>query len=266
MSTTATELLHVRPAWGSDAPPITRRAAALLVSEWRRLGVLDDDGLDDDPDDALAVVQLRAAVLAARSGRRRVQTRAAPATVATLADSRPSGTCDAEWPILEGVLVPLRTRALIGIDGAGRPVYERFLPGSVTMPGHGSVLLNREHNRTQVLGHVTSLGERDGAVRIRARFVDTTTVGADTAELVKAGSLTGLSIEFHELPGAMTLTELPNGRLVTHSKVNLHGVGVVPVPAYAGARVTRYLDRAEAGRQAETDRRKTVRHLAALAS
>jgi HK97 family phage prohead protease len=195
-----------------------------------------------------------------------VQTRAARATVATLADSRPLGATDAEWPILEGVLVPLRTRAVIGIDGAGRVVYERFLPGSVTMPGHGSVLLNREHNRSQVLGHLTSLSERDGAVRIRARFVDTTTVGADTAELVRAGSLTGLSIEFHELPGGMTVTELPDGRLVTHAKVSLHGVGVVPVPAYAGARVTRYLDRAEAGRQAETDRRKTVRRLAALAS
>jgi phage head maturation protease len=51
---------------------------------------------------------------------------------------------------------------------------------------------------------------------------------------------------------------------VEHRRVSLRGVGLVPVPAYASARVTRLLDRQQAGRQREANRRRAIERLRAM--
>jgi phage head maturation protease len=104
-------------------------------------------------------------------------------------------------------------------------------------------------------------------VQIRARLVDTVTDRRETGELIRSGSVDRLSIEFLPLPGHRRVTPVDGGgQLVEHSKVLLVGVGVgvVRQPAYRSARVTRLLDRVEAGRQRDHDRRKEIRALKSL--
>ena len=62
----------------------------------------------------------------------------------------------------------------------------------------------------------------------------------------------------------MQVTAVKGGRLVTHRAAYLHGAALVSLPAYRSAVVTRLLDRAEAGREREAERRKAIAHLESL--
>lgn len=259
-------LVCVRPAWGPGSPPLSERAAALLVAEWRELGLLDDD-VDDDADPQLVLrgVQQRAGGIAPRAA---MAGSRPPLRLVTTSDAGPDTmpAPEADWPTFEGRLLTYGETALVGRDPAGRPVRERFRRGSLCMPETGMpVLVNRGHDRSRVVGHLTGLAEVGDEVHCRGLIVDTVEDGHDAVELAKAGSVRALSIEFlMGEPGTKITRDASGAQMVEHSSVMLLGVGLVPQPAYASARLTRLLDRAETSRQREHDRRHHVAALSAL--
>jgi hypothetical protein len=259
VTTATTSNVCVRPAWGPDAPPLSQRAAALLVAEWRALGLLDDQD-ETDPVKLLQGVQQRAgaATTASRGGRPALK-------LVTQADPGADLSApEADWPTFTGRLLTYGETAIIGKDSSGHYTRERFRPGSLAMPEDGvPVLVNRGHERTKVVGHLTGVSDVGDEVHVRGIFVDSVQDGYEACELARAGSVQALSVEFLPLgPPHTTITrEASGGQLVEHSKVMLIGCALVPQPAYRSARLLRLLDRTEAGREREGVRQ---RHLATL--
>ena len=254
-------LTCVRPAWGSDAPPLSARAVECLVREWRALGLLGPD--DDEESDVELVL-------------RGVQERAAGATVmdragkphlklVTAADAGGANVevREAEWPTFEGCLLKYGETATIGKDSSGHYVTEKFRQGAISMPNHDVPLVNRGHERSRIAGHLTSVHTDGDAVMVRGVLVDSVRDGFEAMELARAGSVRSLSIEFMPMGAPFTTItrEAGGGQLVTHSKVTLVGVGLVAQPAYRSARVTRLLDRKESGRQTAAYRAQARAHL-----
>ena len=221
-----TTTVHVRPAWGADAPPLSARAAELLVAEWRELGLLEDD--DTDPQVLLRGVQERAATTATRD-------RQPDLKLVTTADPGSGlSVSEAEWPTFEGRLLRYGETAIIGKDSSGHYTREGFLPGSLVMPQGEPPLLNRGHERTKVVGHLTGLTQVGDEVHASGIVVDTVTDGHEGLELARSGSVRCLSVEFLSLgaPHTTVTREATGGQLVEHSRVLLVGVGLVPQPAY----------------------------------
>ena len=260
MTATSSGTVHVRPAWGADAPPLSARAAELLVAEWRAMGLLDDGDEDEDPEVLLRGVQARAgdAITGSRAGTPHLK-------LVTTADAAHDVVApEADWPTFEGRLLSYGETAIIGKDPAGNFVRERFRPGSLAMPDDEvPVLLNRGHQRDRVAGHLTGVSDVGEEVHVRGILVDSVADGFDAMELARAGSVQCLSVEFVSLghPHTTITREAAGGQMVEHSRVMLVGAALVPQPAYRSARLLRLLDRRETGREREAGR---LRHLARL--
>ena len=121
---------------------------------------------------------------------------------------------------LTGVLMPYETRAS---DRA-----EIFELGALEWPDAG-VLIRRQHDRSRPIVKVVPF--MDGSdLRIDAPLLNST-AGRDTAEELRSGVLTGLSVEF------TSTKETRRGGLRVIQKAMLGGAGLVDYPSYMGAKV-----------------------------
>ena len=110
---------------------------------------------------------------------------------------------------------------------------ERFVRGGITW--NDDTMLTVQHDRTKALARVgAGLTLEDGpeALTMRATMPNTT-LGNDTLELVRAGVLRGLSLEF--IP-TRTRNE---GRVSVVEAARMSGLSVVDVPAYAASVIER---------------------------
>ena len=120
---------------------------------------------------------------------------------------------------LTGVLMPYETRA----SDRG----EMFELGALEWPEDG-VLVRRMHERSSPI--VKAIPYLDGTdLRIDAPLLNTA-AGRDTAEELRAGVLSGLSVEFT----ATKETRRQGLRVI--QKAMLGGAGLVDYPAYNGAK------------------------------
>lgn len=110
---------------------------------------------------------------------------------------------------------------------------ERFVPGSITWSD--STMLTLQHDRTKPLARIGAglfLEDSDNALSMRATM-PSTTLGNDTLELVRAGVLRGLSLEF--VP-SRTRNE---GRVAVIEAARMTALSVVDVPAYSESVIQR---------------------------
>ena len=110
---------------------------------------------------------------------------------------------------------------------------ERFVRGGITWSD--DTMLTVQHDRTKALARVgAGLTLEDGpeALTMRATMPNTT-LGNDTLELVRAGVLRGLSLEF--VP-TRTRNE---GRVSVVEAARMSGLSVVDVPAYSESVIAR---------------------------
>ena len=109
---------------------------------------------------------------------------------------------------------------------------ERFLPGSIRF--REGAMLNLQHDRAQALARYPNGGLELIDSPTEARLVanlPATAAARDTYELVRAGVLTGLSVEF-----AAERERLQAGERVIERALVL-GAGVVDEPAYKLSRI-----------------------------
>ena len=119
-----------------------------------------------------------------------------------------------------GTLMQYETRA------SDRP--EQFKAGALEWP-EGGVILNLSHDRKQPVMRFTP-EVRGSAVMIDAPLPDTSR-GRDAAEMVRNGTLTGLSVEFNALAEGM------NGNLREVRRALLGAAALVDSPSYAASQV-----------------------------
>jgi len=135
----------------------------------------------------------------------------------------------AEADGLSGTILRYGDEATIG------RVRERFEPGSIRFE---DVILNIMHDRKQPVARTGTpyLTLQDGAERLEmsARYPDTI-YGRRAQELVDAGILRGLSVEF------IPVQERMQGGVRVISQAALHGVGLVDRPAYPQSTLNRDL-------------------------
>ena len=105
---------------------------------------------------------------------------------------------------------------------------EVFEPHALTWPD-GGIVLRRQHSRAAPIMRATPL-ERDGAVVFDEPLPDTV-AGRDTAEEIRSGLFTGLSVEFR----ASAQRYVAGVRRV--SAAVLTGAGLVDEPSFTGSRV-----------------------------
>lgn len=258
--------VRVRPALGANAGRISLRAALLMTDEWRDLGLIDDQPSDEGIDAFIRTretnvpsgqIEIRRSPVAAAAG---ASSAPRPPLVTRVDGKVPADlrASDAPWPTFEGRLFGIGERAIIGWTKSGQPVFERFEPGSLVMATDQRVLVNRDHEKKRVVGHVTSIYSVAGEQRARGLIVDTSADGRDAYELARAESVLALSIEFRSRREDSTQTMTVDGPLITHHRALLTGLGIVQVPAYDSARLLSLFDRREAGRQREHERAKAL--------
>lgn len=138
-----------------------------------------------------------------------------------------------------GICAPFGTRTLIGHSlRNGNEVYETIAPGAfartITERGPSMVKLLAQHDmKSNPIGRATKLIEQAKGLYGEFR-VSNTQAGDETLELVRDGSLDGLSIGF-EIVRSRESGDSPI--LVTVEEAKLHEVSVVTWPAYDDARV-----------------------------
>lgn len=140
-------------------------------------------------------------------------------------------------------------------------LFEVFTPGAfaaaVGNPSRIKVT-DQQHNRAVVIGHAVELRDDTDALYGRLRIADTA-AGRDVLTLMRAGSLTELSVEFRPQRRHMAVTKRGDDVLVRHDRAVLLGVSPVGAGAYGEA------SRVLAVRDAERDRARE-RALAELAT
>ena len=120
---------------------------------------------------------------------------------------------------LYGIVMKYNTRA------QDRP--ELFEPGALKWPE--SLVLNRQHDRRSPIMRVTPIVVGD-EVRIDQPLLDSV-AGRSAAVEIRAGLMTGLSIEFK------SIRETVSGGIRRISSALLGGVGLVDSPSYQAAAV-----------------------------
>ena len=105
---------------------------------------------------------------------------------------------------------------------------EVFLDGALSWPSNG-IVINEQHNRQAPIVRAVPFVE-DGAVKISQKFPNTQR-GRDSAENVRNGLFTGLSIEFLAQDESYVGTE----RRI--SKAKLFAASLVDSPSYVGSQV-----------------------------
>ena len=125
---------------------------------------------------------------------------------------------------LEGIAMPFGSRGQVG------RFTEEFTPGSLSFD---DVLVNVLHDPGRILARTGGglvLTESRDAIRAAIALPDTQE-GRDTRELVKAGVLRGLSVEF------FAKRDRWEGTHRTVMDARLDAIGIVARPAYAGATI-----------------------------
>ena len=107
----------------------------------------------------------------------------------------------------------------------GGGLRERFAPGSIL---HSDVIANIQHERSKPVARTgAGLTLADSPAELRASIaMPDTAYGREARELVKAGILRGLSMEF------LTRQESWEGSERTILSADLVGIGIVDRPAY----------------------------------
>jgi uncharacterized protein len=131
---------------------------------------------------------------------------------------------------LEGAIVPYGQEARIS-----RTVVEVFTRGVFTGTDPAALPLLALHDREQLpIGRAVELRDEPsqwwGAFKVSA-----TRLGDEVLELVRDGALTGLSVGFMPMPGGDRWNATRTR--VERTRAQAHHVGVVPFPAYQGARI-----------------------------
>ena len=122
--------------------------------------------------------------------------------------------------MLEGVLMPYGQKA--------SDRQEMFEAGALYWP-EGGVVLREMHDRKQPITRFEPTAT-DAGVEVRVALPDTSR-GRDAAELVRNGTLRGLSVEF------LAERESYRGGLRVIHRARLMGAGLVDDPSYSGASV-----------------------------
>lgn len=107
------------------------------------------------------------------------------------------------------------------VGNVGRVKKVRGAQGAVMAQGHGP----------GVIGHITELRDEDDALYGQLVIPDTRD-GVDTLKLLRAGSLTELSLEFRPQKRFMRFTQRAGGTQIRHDKATLVGVSPVALGAY----------------------------------
>lgn len=110
---------------------------------------------------------------------------------------------------------------------------------------------NQGHDRASIIGHAVELRDEDDGLYGRLTIPETTH-GRDVLALLRAGTLTDLSVEFRSQKRHVTVTRVEGGLLVRHNKATL--VGVSPVGAGAYGDKARVLSVREAARDLARER------------
>ena len=130
---------------------------------------------------------------------------------------------------LRGVVMKYNTAADVGGG-----LLELFRPGAFGDVGAQDLLLNWQHQRERPLartgGGGLTLTDSDVALEMAAVLPDTREAN-DAVEMVKAGIMRGLSVEFH------ATRETMQGNMRVVEAARLVGVGLVDVPAFPGSTV-----------------------------
>lgn len=148
--------------------------------------------------------------------------------------------------IVEARIAPYEHEAQID-DGLFEVFTRGAFAAAIGNPSRCKVT-DQGHQRQVVIGHAVELRDEDDAHYGRLRIADTSQ-GRDVLTLLRAGSLTELSVEFRVQPRHMRVSKrAAGGMLVRHDRATL--VGVSPVGAGAYGDEARVL----AVREARTDR------------
>ena len=130
----------------------------------------------------------------------------------------------ADGDAITGVVVRYGDTATFG------PWRERFEPRSLS---YGDVIANLQHDRAKPVARIgagLSLADSDQALEARIEPPDTS-YGREARELIGAGILRGLSMEF------LATEERMEGKTRIVSRAQLIGIGIVDRPAYPDSEI-----------------------------
>jgi len=139
---------------------------------------------------------------------------------------------------LETRVVPYNQPATVADPPHFIPYQEMFVPGvfskQLSTPGRDKVLLNFEHEEgiRGNIGHSLKFYDREDGLYGDFKVSDESD-GTKALELINAGFLSGLSVEFHPNPNG---NRLVNG-IVHRTSARLNRVSLCRYPAYEGAQV-----------------------------
>lgn len=145
-------------------------------------------------------------------------------------ERRYAGAIESDGMTVRGVAIKYGDAARL--PGGRRERIEAGAFGNVT-----DAILNRQHDRGRPLARqpdTLTIIDTAESMRIEARIVDTVD-GRDARELIRAGVLTGLSVEMH------VESERMDGDMRIVERARLVGVAIVDRPAYEES----LIDRAE---------------------
>ena len=139
---------------------------------------------------------------------------------------------DTSGRTITGVAVPFGE-----VIDLGYGIREQVAPGAVVE--HDPQLWWRHD---EPIGVITTSRDEEAGWVIEATISDTAQ-GRDAATLVSDGAVTSLSIGFE--PIEFTETRDDDGVTITHTKIRVREVSVVPHPAYSSAAITEVRHRKE---------------------
>ena len=126
---------------------------------------------------------------------------------------------------LSGRAVPYDIESTIGGS-----FVERFAPGSVNVDDLAGAPILWNHDRAEVVGHITGATNHDDGAHIDA-VIQPTARGKDAITLLRAGSIRGLSVGFEPVAQSW------DGDSVTRTSVRVREVSLATIPAYEDAKV-----------------------------
>jgi HK97 family phage prohead protease len=131
-------------------------------------------------------------------------------------------------------IVPFNERARVADPPNFEPYEEQFMEGCFDhqLNAANRVHANYEHGKgiSDVVGHGVSLRAETDGYHLTST-IHRTNNGDTALELINAGALPGVSVEFHPVKN------IKNGNLVQRVRANLRGFAFCRQGAYAGAQV-----------------------------
>jgi HK97 family phage prohead protease len=152
--------------------------------------------------------------------------------------------------VLEGLIVPYGRNSHPWTLDSGRKVYECILPGAFAesvaaiAAGKRSVAVNVEHSAGALLqlgrsGQNATIEETPAGPWLRLKLLGDDSVSQDLARRIRAGIVTGLSVEMAKVPPpAVTYRQASDGYIREISRAELVGVAVTAAGFYPDAQCT----------------------------